>query len=204
MKSKLVFRVLLFVFVFSITLPACLHTQKNNTLVSTATPPGWIIEWLEEPSCQPPCWEMIQPGITHIDAISSITQRYPDMSVETVPGSSIVQIITLHLSIHDNLPISLFTSKFGKPNYVRIYKCDPNKKCETHVIFMEIGMILDLYPDNLGEYPKDSVYITPSTSVFKVYFLEASIENYYNIFFGNIEEDDTIPWAGYTEYSYPQ
>lgn len=202
MIKKRYIKRLIIILGLSSLLIACLGStiQLTPTPVVTATPPGWIFDWLENPVCLPPCWETIQPGSTSINNIQTIQQRYPDMSVETEPGTSTIQMIGLYLSIYDNLPVQLIMSKFGSPDYVRLYKCDPNKRCETHLIFADIGMVLNTYPEDIGKSGDDIVKICDQTSVFQIFFIEPGLNSYYNIFSGD-NKQGLNEWKGCVEYS---
>jgi hypothetical protein len=100
----------------------------------------------------------------------------------------------------DHLPIGLFFSKYGQPGYVRVYKCDPNNRCETHVIFEEIGMVLNTYPEDNGDQGHHLVDLSERTNVFRISFFEAGLENYYASF-SRSENEDLVPWTGYHQYS---
>jgi len=184
-----------------LVLLSCIPSTGTITPTQIATPPGWIMESLENPVCFPPCWENITPGVSSIDSVQNIQQKYPDMSIETERGSSIVQMVKLNLSIYDNLPNELLISRFGKPDYVRIYKCDSNKRCEAHMVFVDLGMVLNLYPENTGKFQKFIVTISPSTSVVNIYFLEPGLNNYYRNFGGDAGK--MIPWNDFGTYSSP-
>jgi len=171
------------------------HSRPTSILTPTATPPGWIIQWLENPACSPPCWETIQPGVTSIDTVQDIQKRYPDMQVLTARGDPIITMIALHFSLYDSLPIELIFSKYGQPNYMRMFKCDPNGRCETHVVYSKLGMILNVYPE-MGK--NQFMEITSTTNILKIYFLEPGLDNYYSFFgdgWGKLNS-----WHGYGLY----
>ncbi len=202
MFKKLNVQLLIIVSGLSVILVACLSLSMKSTPVPTPTPPGWIVKWLEHPSCLPPCWEKIQPGVTSVDAIRDMEQQYPDMSVEIKPGTSIIQVIYLYLSYYDKLPIRLLISKFGQPDYVRITQCDPNGRCPTHAIFMDEGMVVEVYPENMDGYLNPIVEISAETNVLMIYFLEAGLNNYYDYYYHGMNVS-LSPWKGYSEYSNP-
>ncbi len=182
-------------------LSGCLIAFPAPTSTPVPTPPLWIIDWLNSPACEPPCWENIHPGATSIDATRSIQQQYPDMSIETKRGTSVVEKISLNLPVYDNMPIKLVLAKYSQPSYVRIYKCDPNGRCETHILFEPIGMVLDAYPQDIGGQGRNAVALSENTDIFKIIFLEPGLESYYASF-GQSANTALIPWRGYSEYSH--
>jgi hypothetical protein len=195
-------RILTILFGISLLLSACGLAVAQTTPTLTPAPPEWIMEWLRKSTCSPPCWETIQPGVTSINAIEDIKQKYPYVSFETYRDSTIVRMVSLNLAINDNLPIEILISRFGKPSYVRIYKCDPNKRCETHIIYDDIGMVLNAYPNDIGGYKSDAVDLSADTPLYNIYFLQPGLESYSNIF-GSSAYDELISWKDYGEYSDP-
>jgi hypothetical protein len=159
------------------------------------------MDWIENPICSPPCWQGISPGITTIAGAQEQQTKYPNMSIESENGAAIVQIVKLNLSYYDILPINILISKYGEPNYVRIFKCDPNNKCETHVIFDNLGMVLNLYLEDEGIDNAHAVTISSNSNILKIYFMQSGLDNYFAIggFEGNIQRD-LIPWSGYKRY----
>jgi len=202
MFKKLNIQLLIIVSGSSVVLVACLLLSMKSTPVPTPTPPRWIVEWLEHPSCLPPCWETIQPSVTSVDAIKDIEQRYPDMSVEIKPGTSVIQVISLHLSYYGKLPIRLLISKFGQPDYVRIAQSDPNGKCPTDVIFIDEGMVVEVYPENMDGYLNPIVEISAETNVLVIDFLETGLNSYYDYYYNGMNVS-LSPWKGYSEYFNP-
>jgi hypothetical protein len=166
----------------------------------TPMSPKLVLDWLENPACSPPCWEGIMPGVTLADAARTILQKYPDAAVEPSNDGSIVRRITLNLSLYDYLPLELVLSKYGQPDYVHIFKCDPNSKCDVNIIYEKLGLILDPYLDNVGKSQTAIVDIFPKNHIVKFYFIEPGLENYRNMFGGPGEIQD---WHGFGTYSSP-
>jgi len=184
-----------------VLLAACSTLSAYPTVTPVLTTPEWILDWLENPECSPPCWQGITPGITDIARARQIQNKYPNMSVEIENGTPTVRLIGLHLSLYDVLPVSALLSKYGEPAYVRIFKCDPTDNCETHVIFDDIGMIVDLYPENIGEGETPAVEITPSTNIAKIFFTKIGVEGYFDVpFFSGGPSPELIPWQGFKRY----
>lgn len=185
-----------------LALSGCLAALPAPTATPVPTPPGWIMDWLNRPVCAPPCWGNIRPGITSLDRARSIQQQYPDMAIEAIRGTSIVQMISLNLPIHDNLPIKLILAKYGQPSYVRLYKCDPNNRCETHILFEQIGMVLNAYPEDIGGQARNGIALSADTNVVGIFFLKPRLESYFASFSPSANAP-LIPWRGYGKYSNP-
>jgi hypothetical protein len=177
---------------------ACTSSAIKSTLVPTTTPPAWIVRWLDNPACLPPCWETIQPGITSIESAAGIKLQYPDMSLETKRGTSTIRRIGLDLSMNDRLPLQMLLSKFGQPDYVRLYKCDPNNRCETHMIFQGIGMVLNAYPDDIAKGQEQTVEISATTPIFTIFFIQVGLNSYYDNFGDGVGK--LTPWKNYGLY----
>jgi hypothetical protein len=184
--------------VLAIIITGCMPVATIPTPMPT--PPLWITKWLEHPACSPPCWENIQPGITSVDSIQDIVSQYsPNMDVVTKPGNTVVQSVRLFFSLDENLPLSLLISKYGPPDYVRIYQCDSSLNCDTHVLYTKIGMVLSVSTPEIGDWAmKDKVAVYSDTRVIQIYFLKTGLENYYELY--TADSHQATPWNGYKEY----
>jgi hypothetical protein len=40
---------------------------------------AWLVRWLSAPTCQPPCWEQITPGVTTLDEALDLLAGLPDV-----------------------------------------------------------------------------------------------------------------------------
>lgn len=120
------------------------------------------------------------------------------MYVETQKGESTVLMITLDL-VYENVPLRLIVEKYGQPNYVRLYKCDPGANCETHVIFEKLGMVLNFYLPPIDNQPIWTVEISPESNIFRIYFIEVGLDKYWYNFSGDPKKMDE--WKGYGAYS---
>lgn len=181
---------------------ACTPQSNPPTTTPTATvisvPPEWFIQWLENPACSPPCWESITPGITSLNDTSNFQQKYPSVYLKKQKDSSIVLSVTLDLA-YEHVPTKLIINKYGQPDYVRLYKCDPGAGCETHVIYEKLGMVMNLYLPDANKQESWSVEISPESNIFRVYFIETGLDSYWYNFPPAPYKIDK--WVGYGVYS---
>jgi hypothetical protein len=178
----------------------CAPYKQAPAPTTTPPTPAWIVKWLEDPACYPPCWENIRPGVSTVDSVQAILSQYsPNVGISTVQGSSVIRTVRLAFGLDNNLPLSLLISKYGSPDYVRIYLCDESGNCDTHAIFTKIGMVLTLYLPEIGEiYLKDRVAISSDARVTDIYFLEAGLDKYYESY--SPDAHQLTAWSGYKEY----
>jgi len=96
----------------------------------------------------------------------------------------------------------MLISKYGDPSHVRIFKCDPNGRCETHVIFGDKGMVFNLYLKDEGRSDTRIVTISASSNILKIYFIDFGLHAYFDIpGFSGDPNSDLIPWEGLKQYS---
>jgi hypothetical protein len=61
-------------------------TVKSIYATPTLSPRReWVNKWLYDPTCQPPCWEGITPGVTSIDDVPKLLANVPGIWVTTPP-----------------------------------------------------------------------------------------------------------------------
>ncbi|MBI3175711.1 MAG: hypothetical protein HYZ25_18470 [Chloroflexi bacterium] len=97
------------------------------------------------------------------------------------------------------MPTKLIINKYGQPDYVRLYKCDPGAGCETHVIYEKLGMVMNLYLPDTNKQENWSAEISPESNIFRVYFIETGLDSYWYNFPPAPYKIDK--WAGYGVYS---
>lgn len=184
-----------------ICIAACASPSNPTASVSTPTappsPPEWFLSWLKNPTCPPPCFEMITPGATSANNIYPIQEQYPQLHVVTKKDAPTILKIYLSLA-YDKVPAKLLVEKYGQPDYVRLYKCDPGI-CETHIIYEKLGMVLNL--GLLASYNQSgwTVDISPESNIFELYFIETGLESYWYSFSGSPRKMDK--WMGYGAYT---
>lgn len=191
------FAILLFGVLTTAVVGCTMGDTQNNILV-TPMPASWLVKWLEEPMCELPCWEGIQPG-------EKMTIPYPsdvNIHVEVAPDTEIVKYIALSLSKNNGITISKIISNYGSPDYVRTYICNPDNKCDVHIIFIKKGMVVSIYTSYSGNYLKSTVSISADATLTKIYFFEPDINKYYEYFNGDSYRV-LLPWLDYGIYSNP-
>jgi len=137
----------------------------------------WMIKWLNNPTCLPPCWENITPGETNIDESIALLQQ-----VEEIDSQKIVRIGSnagprnrvevnwgfkdsnygglvntirddpiikmIHLDSDQVVTIAEIVSKYGDPQEVLVSRC-MSGFCEVFLIYKEMGMGLYIFPRQL-------------------------------------------------------
>lgn len=178
--------------------PQSISSTITPTTAVTSVPPEWFMQWLENPTCSPPCWESITPGITSINDTSNIQQKYSSVYLKKQKDSSTVLSVTLDLA-YEHVPAKLILKRYGQPDYVRLYKCDPGASCETHVIYEKLGMVVNFYLSDTNNQEGWTVEISPESKIFRVYFIETGLDKYWYNFPPAPYKIDK--WTGYGGYS---
>ena len=85
--------------------------------------------------------------------------------------------------LRSDLVISEVFSAYGEPGHVDIYDCRYGELCITHLIYNNIGMVLDLSTlQDIGDHQKleNKVEIHPDTRVGSIYFYQTRPDFYAN------------------------
>ncbi len=127
-----------------------------SLFVSTPTPVikprhPWITKWLQDPTCRPPCWENITPGVTGMYEAYELLPQIPGVKVTFPPvkktfdnskqmqwqldGSSdtgiadsdeqgeLITMLTLTVGAYQLLTVEEVISSYGSPSEVVITDC---------------------------------------------------------------------------------
>jgi hypothetical protein len=207
MKYVLFYSVIVIAFAISscnrATLEYSIGTTRNE----------WLTNWLDHPTCQPPCWESIRPGKTSIADALVLLKQLPNLKITSSNDSSIgwlqdgtdtgwisgsnntVSSIALQINRGEILLLSEINDIYGPPSNVRLFRCLEGM-CEVDLTYPGYGMILGLYLPNIG-ITSNEVSITSKTRVDSITLfqdLETFIES----------PSDTgatfIDWQGYSKY----
>lgn len=133
-----------------------LSSCNGITIFPTATPEPrstWIDKWLDDPTCQPPCWENLIPGETNISDGLEILSHIPGVKITWYPWYPSVipteetqimwdfanrgeggvattekkgqEIATIALNISGTqfLPLKEVFSSYGFPSDVYVFDC---------------------------------------------------------------------------------
>lgn len=175
--------------------------------------PAWVVKWLENPECSPPCWENIMPGETTILEAKSILAKIPDVriigqddhviewkmndsdygSAVSKTGDGIITVVILTSVGKQPLLLNRVIDKYGTPEFVHPFDCREGM-CEVNIVFPQLGMALDLFvPNRRGQ-----ITIEPTSSVINVLFYAGDLEHYREL--PENSEGDIQNWIGYGVY----
>jgi hypothetical protein len=189
----------------------------------------WITKWLDEPTCQPPCWENLHPGTTLINEVPNILAKVPDIiNISDSAYSGFVECKSWSMNgyekkeiglacknKYDEKPISTIELKFGFNPGSRVYlgeiinsygnpnyvvpKID-NAGCHAYIFYIEKGM--RLFVD--GSSPGKMMKITGNWEVLNVtfYYPENDIDTTLDSlgWKGFLDLTRMRKWSGYTDY----
>jgi hypothetical protein len=195
---------------------------------STPTPSyaprsAWITKFLEEPTCQLPCWENIVPGEMTMDETFAVLSNNPNIQIrqywkEPIDGikrqeinwdfaqtkdgglawsdhnGEVLQTIKLGLSKEQLLTIQEVINTYGFPTKVYLSDCRDARFCFVEFVYVEFGMSAST--DGLGyKYHKSRGYrVTISEETrIEVIYLHPAGEQYYRAYLGAWADYDTIP-----------
>lgn len=178
----------------------------------------WITRWLYNPSCLPPCWEMITPGVTTITKTVNILNNLAGVSNIVVTsgmstgmvinwdfnqsggsGGAIsdehgyVDVINLGAADDQLLTVGEVISTYGPPSHVLRGSRHLNES-GLYIIYMDRGMFL------YTQLPVDDgkVKVSPKTSVLELDFIQPGEESFLSTIHTLY---DIVEWQGYTAYS---
>lgn len=195
----------------------------------TPLPPDWFTDWLTDPVCQPPCWQGITPGVTTITETVEILQELPWVRIDFGPERPLPNKgdVTIEWSFDppssgggmafafDDGLISDFFLKgylsttlqevidsYGFPSNVFISSCDVGM-CQTHLIYMTSGMMIDLFLD-WDHDMKGDVMVSPNNEVTGIEFFVPGEKGFLAAYPQYSESflRWSSPWVGYAKYSF--
>lgn len=182
---------------------------------------NWWTTWLSQPTCEPPCWQKIIPGVTNIDEAVSILEHTPGITIKlrskygvdwefdqnrseggtiTISSDDKVSAIWLYNALEGKalLDLESIVMSYNYPEYVKPYDCR-EEKCSAMLVYPDLGMLLDIYVENTGTVESPNINILPTTTVRRVYFIEKGLDNFEAI--PDFQEYDLLmKWHGYGKY----
>lgn len=163
--------------VISILVAACSGAAETNTNNDAAIDNGpWIREWLENPACEPPCFEGIIPGgLKHCEAMGEV-EANPDNLVTYEDGrryefeihfentvtrdTGIVTSrdlddgeITVQLADDHSISMAQIIEKFGEPDGVYFQSCSQDAgpvECGIEAVYIQGQMSFSLRWEGFG------------------------------------------------------
>ena len=195
----------------------------------TASPkPEWLTEFLENPTCQQPCWENIIPGETNIWEVDEILSKIPEVTNIQGPkeafqgdewhvtwdysdGTSGGRIVSDENGIVNEISLTINRSyalyldeviSIFPFSQIWVSDCQSDifgTYCIVDIFLQESDMILSL--DNTQSPPfKKTINITSDAKISSIsLFPKNYLENYYPVPKGIPRED----WHGFGEYENP-
>lgn len=188
-------------------------------------PSEYIAKWLENPTCEVPCWEKIIPGETSRDQAKSLllnnseitgieesnvipygqvldvnldNDNYTDDVTIIFDNQNMVQEIDF-ATFGDNLYLGDMISVYGPPKQVLLHD-QMYEYVTVDLLYPELGMIIELFIHNLnleGETPQ--VKIEKYGEILHVY-LDAPGLKYFFDTSGVVDPNLSYEWKGYTTY----
>ncbi len=188
----------------------------------------WISKWLENPACQPPCWEGITPGkstmtetitvlntMTGID-ISGPSRDYTDRKrlliswnyqnsqssgeAETDENGLIINEMYLSIDHQQQVILREIINIYGSPDNVLINRNHAGT-CDISLMNKKGFVLNEIVP-----YFWEKCKISPSSQVYSIQFFSYEIQDYIREW-GNYElylSGGLMDWNGYTWYKYPK
>ena len=200
--------------------------------LGTPTPAArhqWIKKWLNDPTCQPPCWEHIIPGETSLLDAASIVSTIPDTKIILLPNMNtddqksqlqwqldnssdtgiadpdekgkVIALLTLSLGSDQQLLFGEVISAYGQPSDVVLYDCQGEITRSSCVVHI-------VYPDLgmvlelfLRSVNKEGYHvdINSDANVSVIMFIPGGSNSYSETILHNLNKP-RIGWKGYAEY----
>lgn len=159
--------------------------------------PDWLARWLNEPVCQPPCWEKITPGKTSFADALAIANTISGAKVSYVGDDNIrlnynkgfvlllsredANIQEMDLSISDaSLELGEIVDRYGFPDEMIKYGLPSPEGSSVWIdlLYYDLGMVISFYasPDD----PWNKVILGPDTSIALIKLYVPHLEYYFN------------------------
>jgi len=224
--SKYIRPWLIFASLLVLWLASCDLIRQTPTPAANTPREQWITDWLDEPICQPPCWENITPGTTTMTEAASILNNltgvitlgplFSDIrnrdeiswefphsqsggSSYTEGNSSIIVNMRLSIDLDQLLKVEEVIQVYSFPDHVLARSCT-GRNCVVHLIY-DNGMTLELYLRTKNDYFE----IAEDSRVYRIWFLLPGVQGYVDTM-SAYQLDiiaSLIDWEGYREYKIP-
>lgn len=225
-KEKLALFTFLSVIVI-LNISGCNKAWKNMSNTSQSPHPEWISRLLNNPTCEPPCWENIYPGTTSIwDVVPTLNQVdniinlngpkesfHGDLSVtweyndEKTGGrilsdeNGIVSQILLAVNYEHKFFLDEILFTYGNPNYLKVYDCEKTR-CSVSLYYIDHGFAVYLKFINVP-IRKKTIEITADEEILSLTFFPPGEQGYLEVFGTDPWDKPRIEWQGYGEYDNP-
>jgi hypothetical protein len=199
------------------------------SLLSRATPTPtpvplsiWITKWLMQPSCKPPCWEGIIPGVTTITDTLKIVGNMPGIMYLKGPllsfpnsnqkevdwhfvntfneggraisnNAGVIQSILLGIGPNKSLTVGDVVSAYGPPSNVVFSDCRGGMGCVMHLVYLSSGMVLQFFVQNANVSGTIfKVEMNPDFKVEGIWFFPPGLDGYRSSVYPPIDTLDEL------------
>ncbi len=163
--------------------------------------PDWLLRWLNEPVCQPPCWEKITPGKTSFtdaqaiaNTISGAKMSYVgddnirlkdnqysayNFAVLLSRGDANIQEMAL-TTRYTSLELSEIVDRYGFPDEMIQFSIFDNQLAPYWIdlLYYDLGMVITF--ERLPSDPWNKVNLGPDISIGTIRFYASQLEYYFN------------------------
>ncbi len=211
------------------TLVACSRTitaTDEAYIRPTLSPqPDWLVRWLNEPICQPPCWENVTPGKTSFTDALPIAKAILGAKVSYVGDDNIrlksnqfnaynfavlqsrgdanIQEIDLTTK-YTALELGEIVDRYGFPNeMIRFRSFDDPITRWIDLLYYDLGMVITFDP--LPSEPWNKTSLDSNINIGTIRFYAPQLKNYFNApqWLGMIVSP-AIKLKGYGVYNVPE
>jgi len=210
--------------------PSSIVSTEYSTPVEVDHPtlspkPDWLVRWLNEPVCQPPCWEKITPGKTSFTDAQAIANTLSGIRVSYVGHEDIrlesnqydaynfafllsqgdvnIQVISLTTS-YTSLELSEIVDRYGFPNEMINSDFFDNSAIRSiDLLYYDLGMVITI--KRLPGDPWNKVNLSPDSSIQGISFYAPQLKYYFNSSqWAGMVVSPPIKLNGYGDYDIPE
>lgn len=188
--------------------------------------PDWLVRWLNEPVCPPPCWEKITPGKTSFtdaqaiantlsgtkvsyvddDSISLMSNQYHAYNFALLLSRGDANIQEIYLTTqYTSLELGEIVNRYGFPDEMISFGSfdDPSAMHWIDLLYYDLGMVITF--DSLPSDPWNRVNLDPSIYIGTIAFYAPQLEYYFNSsqWLGKVVSP-AIKLNGYGDYDIPE
>lgn len=190
----------------------------------TVSRDAWLVHWMKDPVCLPPCWENVNPGKTSLPDARATLPRIPGTRIISAGGdltefelgenasgnfradtNGTVQMIDIHFGRDRQLSIGEVISKYGYPSEASFSFSTPQEPM-FNLLYPQLGMVINTYPiENPPGFPGNPQFdIGPDEKVVGIQFVSTGLKYYLSLNREHLGPAKILNWKGYGHYSYPK
>jgi hypothetical protein len=174
---------------------------------------AWLSKWLTSPTCEPPCWENIDPGKTSITEASTLLEQMSNVRItrrgetriewvndQTDSGWIIANdglVISIALDIHQGeiVLLSEIADRYGPPLQVGVNSCEEGY-CDVDLLYPKYKMVIGLLLPHGSKVPY-TVTISSDSAVARISLFK-DMEAYQ--ISTPLSGGTVLEWKGYGDY----